>query len=64
MNTENNGESKTVERMTEVSSERIKELMDKWGKWGPFMGFSEDTITRKKFKEGKITEEEAFLRLI
>tara|TARA_R110000822_G_C15296585_1_gene491562 strand:+ start:1091 stop:1276 length:186 start_codon:yes stop_codon:yes gene_type:complete len=61
MNTENNGESKTVERMTEVSSERIKELMDKWG---PFMGFSEDTITRKKFKEGKITEEEAFLRLI
>lgn len=61
MNTENNGESKTVERMTEVSSERIKELMDKWG---PFMVFSEDTITRKKFKEGKITEEEAFLRLI
>ena len=61
MNTENNGESKTVERMTEVSSERIKELMDKWG---PFIRFSEDTITRKKFKEGKITEEEAFLRLI
>ena len=33
-------------------------------KWGLLLGLDEDTITRNELKEGMITEEEAFERLI
>ena len=44
-----------------VDSVHIRHLMDKWGE---IMGWDEDYITRNELKEGMITEEEAFERLI